>query len=297
MLLTTTFLAAALAGGPQPNPMLVDRAWLADRLKDPHLVILQVGDQTSKPDYDAGHIPGSQFLQVFTELAAPMDHSDPKTLMLELPAAERLEAALEAKGVSDDSYVVLVPARQYFSPTTRAYLTLTYAGLAGRVSILDGGLEAWRKEGRPVTADVPTVAPGRLTLHLDPGVVVGADEVNRGRGQAGIAVVDARDRQFYEGAPTRQARSGRIPGAVSVPYSSFFTPEGYFRPVAAIDSIFTAAGVKKDDRIFAYCHIGQQATAVWFAARLTGRQARLYDGSFDEWSRRSELPVESGRQP
>jgi thiosulfate/3-mercaptopyruvate sulfurtransferase len=109
--------------------------------------------------------------------------------------------------------------------------------------------------------------------------------------------VDARDPKFYHGAETRQARSGRIPGAVNVPFGSFFTDDGFFKPVATIDSIFTAAGVKKSDRVLSYCHIGQQATAVWFAARLVGHQAQLYDGSFDEWSRRQDLPVDSGKQP
>ena len=295
MSLPLLLLFAALA--PKPNPMVVDRAWLAERLKDPKLVMLQVGDPRSKPDYDAGHIPGSQFVSFADDMAAPMDHSDPKMLMLELPSPDRLKATLEAKGIGNDSYVVLVTAKQYFSPTTRTYLTLTYAGLGGRVSILDGGIEAWTKEGRPVTTEVPSIRPGTLTLHLDSTVIVSADQLNQNRGKPGVAVVDARDPKFFNGADAHQARSGRIPGAVNVPYFSFFTDDGFFKPVAAIDSIFTAAGVNKNDRVLSYCHIGQQATAVWFAARLLGHSASLYDGSFDEWSRRTDLPVEAGKAP
>lgn len=287
----------ALATVAPPQPMLVDGKWLADRLNDPRLVMLQIGDPQSRPDYDAGHIPGSQFVMFGQELAAPMDHSDPSALMLELPAPAVLKRTLESKGIGDDSYVVLVVAREYFSPTTRAFLTLTYAGLGGRISILDGGLEAWKKAGRPVTTEIPTIRPGSLTLKLDSSVVVGANVVNENRGRPGVAIVDARDRRFYDGAETRQARSGRIPGAISVPYTSFFTAEGFFRSPTAIDSVFAAAGVRKNDRVLSYCHIGQQATAVWFAARLTGHQASLYDGSFDEWSRRKELPVEAGKAP
>ena len=289
------FLLMLAAMAPKPNPMLVDRAWLAERLQDPKLVMLQIGDRQSKADYDAGHIPGSQFVAFGQELAAPTDHSDPSKLMLELPSPTQLKSTLEAKGIGDDSYVVLIVAREYFSPTTRAYLTLTYAGLGGRISILDGGVEAWKKDGRPMTADLPTIRPGSLTLRLDSSVVVSAEQVNQSRGKTGVVVVDARDTAFFNGADTHQARSGRIPGAISVPYSSFFTDDGFFKSAAAIEAIFTAAGVKKGDRVLSYCHIGQQATAVWFAARLLGHQASLYDGSFDEWSRRKELPVDAGK--
>ena len=57
-----------------------------------------------------------------------------------------------------------------------------------------------------------------------------------------------------------------------------------------------AAGATADKRVISYCHIGQQATVVYFAARLLGRDARLYDGSWDQWSRMPELPIETGRR-
>ena len=140
-LLRLAVVGALIAGSPTPPqsgaPLIVNTAWLAQHLSDKDLVLFHIGDQTSKPTYDEGHIPGAQFLNPFQELSTPRVEG---ALFLELPSAEILDSVLEAKGISDNSRIVLYSARQYFTPTSRTLFTLEYAGLAGRVSILDGGL-------------------------------------------------------------------------------------------------------------------------------------------------------------
>ncbi|MGE0442345.1 MAG: sulfurtransferase [Gemmatimonadales bacterium] len=271
-------------------PRLVSVAELAGKIAEPKLVLLHVGDDRSRPVYDEGHIPGSQFFMPLRALAAPPEESG--GLRLELPGAARLDSVLESHGVSDDSWVVLIPAAEYFTPTARAALTLEYAGLGGRVSVLDGGLEAWRRAGRPVTTEVPAPRPGRLTVRPQAGVVVDADFVARNLTTAGVAVVDARDTSFYRGAETRQGRNGHIKGARSVPFSSVVDSTGHFLDPSALRQLFLAAGVSSGSRVVTYCHIGQQASLVWFAAKLAGFEASLYDGSFQDWARRTDLPVE-----
>ncbi|MDH5255720.1 MAG: rhodanese-like domain-containing protein, partial [Gammaproteobacteria bacterium] len=115
MLLLTVFLAAVPASTAQsPMPALVTTTWLADRLADPSLVIIHIGDQRSRRAYDQGHIPGAVFLNPFAELAAP---PTPGGLTLELPSAAQLDSVLDAKGISNDSRVVIYSAEGYATPT------------------------------------------------------------------------------------------------------------------------------------------------------------------------------------
>jgi thiosulfate/3-mercaptopyruvate sulfurtransferase len=289
-------LVALLAGtgiGSNPDSVLVTAEWLASRLTDPKLVLFQIGDDASKPSYDQGHIPGAQFLNPFRELSRPPREG---ALTLELPEPSELAAMLESKGVSNDSRIVLYWAREYFSPTTRAYFTLEYAGLGGRVSILDGGLEGWVAEGRPVSTEVPTPRRGRFTPQVRPEMVVDAAWVRDRLENQRVAIVDARDTSFFNGRDTRQARSGRIPSAVSVPFSSMVTG-GKFRSRDELGRLFRSAGIEPSDKVVTYCHIGQQASLVWLVARMLGHDAVLYDGSFQDWARRSELPVVSRDKP
>lgn len=293
-LLLLALSTASAAAQDAPLPMVVSTRWLADHLTEPGLVVFHVGDDRSKATYDAGHIPGAQFLNPWTEISAPRQEGG---LSLEMPTAEQLKSALEAKGVGERSRIVLYQSNQYFSPVARAYLTLEYAGLQDRVAILDGGLERWTAEGHPVNTDGPTVAPGRFTPRLRSELVVDADYVHRSLDNPSIAVVDSRDPRFYQGAETRQGRNGHIPGATNIPFSSIVTEGGLFKDPETLKSMFVEAGAAPGDRVVTYCHIGQQASLVWFGARLAGYDAVLFDGSFQLWARRTDLPVDPGTQP
>src|SRR5690606_18813754 len=103
---------------------------------------------------------------------------------------------------------------------------------------------------------------------------------------------DARDTAYYLGFdPGSSSRAGHLPGARSLPHTTVADSTGRFLSDAALTELFRAAGVGRADRVAAYCHIGQQATAVFFAARLLGYDVRLYDGSFQDWGKHAELPV------
>ena len=144
----------AQPGASARDRLVVSPAWLAQHLNDRDLVILQVG---RKETYDAGHIPGARFVNYDGgALAAPMDHSgkDPNHLMLEMPAPDALRTELAALGISDSSRIVVVPADDYWSPSTRIVLTLDYAGLPN-VSWLDGGLKGWTDAGRTLSTAIP----------------------------------------------------------------------------------------------------------------------------------------------
>lgn len=283
-------LAAAQAAAGSPRAALVvDPAWLAQHLHDSDLVLLQVG---TKETYDRGHIPGARFAD-YMQLHN-MD-TKPGELTLEMLPAEQMRAALESFGISDRSHVVVYASDEYWSPSTRVLLTLDYAGLSN-VSYLDGGLKAWIDTGQPLSRDAPVAKRGTLSpLTLRP-VIVDAAFVQAHEHAPGFAIVDARNTEFYDGTRGGGQRGqtkkpGHIPGAVSAPFDVFATGDGHLKPEAEIAAVFDKAGVKPGDTVVGYCHIGQQATAMLFAARTLGHKVLLYDGSFEDWNARG-LPLE-----
>lgn len=277
LLLTATALSAQTR-----VPLLVDTGWLASHLQDRNLVILHVGTQA---DFDAGHIPGARLISE-EDLSNPHDMSKMATeLMLELPPADALRRTLAARGVSDDSQVVVYLGKSSTVPSaTRVLFTLDYLGLGDQSSLLNGGLDAWTRAGKSAsTAAAPAVPPGRLTARPTKAVVADAQLVKSLPGRAGFRLVDARAPVFYRGIEAPMGEKGHIPGAVNIPFSDL-SDNLQMIDRARAEALFTAAGVKPGDTVVAYCHVGQQATAVVFAARLLGHPVMLYDGSFQEWA-------------
>jgi len=288
--------AQTVANGSSRDTLVVSAGWLADHLTDRDLVVLQVG---TKATYDAGHIPGARFVD-FDNRALAARPTTPGAPTLEMPLPDALRSELAALGVSDASRVVVVASDEYWSPSTRIVFTLDYAGLSN-VLWMDGGLKGWTDLGRPLSKDTPVVRPGTLApLRIRP-IVVDADFVQSHSGKPGFALVDARTRNFYDGQPPRRidegpvGRIGHIPGAVSAPFDQFASSDSgatTLKSAAEIERAFAQAGVKPGDTIVGYCHVGQQATAMLFAARTLGHNVLLYDESFTEWQK-TDRPIEN----
>lgn len=287
MLLAVPIPSTRAGGGPSvQESLIVSTDWLARHLNDDSLVLLQVGD---KDEYLAGHIPGAQFIAL-ADISTPRGSG----LTLELPAVAQLQTVFEKLGVTDKSRIVVYFGKDWVTPTARVFFTLDYLGLGDHTSILDGGLPAWRAEGKPVPADLREPKPGHFTPHPNTKLVVDAAWVNANLNKPGVMILDARAQKFYTGAEAGQMpRGGHIPNARNIPFSSLVEdPTNKFKSAAALRELFNTAGVKQGDSVTTYCHIGQQASLLYFVARYLGYEAHLYDGSFEDWSHRPELPVE-----
>ena len=267
-------------------------SWLAAHLKDPDLVLLHVGD---RGEYDAAHLPGARYISM--DDLSVSDHSG-VGLHLEMLAPDVLRQRLQAFGISNSSQIVVYYGKDWVSPATRVIFTLDYAGLGDHTSLLDGGQDAWVRDGHSVTNEVPPVKQGTLSALSVKPIVVDAAYVRAHLGTEKLTVVDGRSRSFYDGVETgdsmgRKHRTGHIAGAKSIPFTELTDDRLIVRPAPELLAIFTKAGVRPGDTIIGYCHIGQQATAMLFAARTLGHPVLLYDGSFEDWSRHADYPVEA----
>ena len=283
--------------------LLVTSDWLATQLKDPKLVLLHVGE---KQGYDQEHIPGARFIEL-QDVSTPMT-MDTTALALEMPSADKIRATFERFGISDDSRVIVYYGNDWVSPSTRILLTLQYIGLGARASLLDGGLPEWKNSSHPVTGDAPAAAKtGKITPKPTLPLIVDADFVKAHINAPGYKIIDARNSMFYDGPiqrPTGNMANGmprpaiipnHVPGALNIVFETAFDETNHLLPEAQLRALFTKAGVKPNDKLIAYCHIGQQATVIVYAARTLGYDVQLYDGSFHEWEMR-KLPVESSRK-
>jgi thiosulfate/3-mercaptopyruvate sulfurtransferase len=285
--LVLAFLSPALGAD-----MLVSTDWLLAHQRDKNLVLLHVG---APDEFEKEHIPRAI-------LVTPQDLSIPKSesaLILQLLPPDRLRAKLEGYGISDDSRVVVYFAKDWVSPTTRVFFSLDAAGLGDIASVLDGGMPAWEEAGGVVTSSAGDAAlaqgrrPGKITAKPRPELVAQLDYVKANLKAPGVAIVDSRDPRYYDGAdPGNMPRAGHIPGAKTLPFDTLLADDNRMLSPAETAKVMAAAGIKPGDTVVSYCHIGQQATVMYFAAKRLGYKALLYDGSWDEWSRRPELPIE-----
>lgn len=271
-------------------PILVSPQWLNEHKSDPHVVILQVS--FLQVAYEREHIAGARFLWP-TWLAPNSPQSS-----YNAPDPKEAEKVLQELGISNNSHVVIYHVINEVSPTARMFLTLEQLGLYGQVSFLNGGLEAWKKEGLPVTKDLPPpVVKGKFKVKQGKALLVDKEYVQKTLKTPNNVVVDARAKNIYDGDPTGYLRNGHITGAKNIYFIDMVDQvTNMFKPADSLQTYFTPVVPDKKSEVVAYCFIGQTASVLYMAGRILGYDMRVYDGSMQEWSWLEELPMETTKK-
>jgi len=289
---------------------LVGTAWLEDHLEDRDLRIVDCTMHLSnyyeesagtkleivpgRADYEAGHIPGSVYVDVLGDLT---DRENDR-YAFPMPSAEQFAGVMSRLGVGAGTRVVLYD-RAANMWAARVWWMLRTFGFDD-AAVLSGGWAKWTAEGRPQTTEPGRYPPAKFVVRPRPGLIATQDEVLAAIQDPRTCIVNALDPDEYAGrGPVRYGRAGHIPTSVNVSFLEVLDPEtGAFLPLEELRPKFAAAGALDAERTITYCGGGIAGSTDAFLLTLLGaKNVALYDGSMSEWAADASLPLKIGDQP
>lgn len=286
-------------------PLKVSAQWLREHLDDDTLVVVDATTHLPVPTdgpyvpesgeatYRAEHIPGALFADLLGDFADP-DAAEPWTA----PDHERFAAAAGALGIGDGATVVVYDQHDGFW-ATRLWWHLRYEGF-DNVTVLDGGLPAWKAAGHEVTDVVSEPTPRVFTGTRRPELIRSTEDIRAALDDEGTVLVNVLDEATYRGEVDTYARRGHIPGSINLPVFSLRDPDtGTLRPIEDLTAEFDKAGLLDEGKkVVTYCGGGIAATGVAHALALAGRDdVAIYDGSMTAWAGNPDLPLVTGDSP
>lgn len=278
---------------------LLSPAQLAERLDQPELRILDCRFALEDPAYGARsyaqeHIPGARFADLERDLSGPVQKG--VTGRHPLPDPALLVERLRAWGIDNASSVVLYDDGPG-AFAARAWWLLAWLGKRDGVYLLDGGLNAWRAAGLPLSAEQPAPAAGTFQGQPDPDLLVEAQHLLARLGDVRLTLLDARALPRFRGeVEPLDPVAGHIPGARCAPFTENLGADGRFLPAGQLRERFTSLlGERPPQQLVAYCGSGVTACHNLFALSLAGYPlAPLYAGSWSEWLTDRSRPVATG---
>ena len=276
--------------GDYAKDVLVDTEWVADRLDDPSIRIVEVDENPAL--YAEAHIPGAIGFDWKTDLQDPVKR--------DFLGPEAFGELFGSRGISNDHTIVLYGDRNnWFAAYT--YWYLKYYGHE-KVLLMNGPREKWIAEDRPTSTEVPAHEPATFTARSgDDEIRAKRDEVAEALGTS-TRLVDVRSPAEFSGELIAMPgyeqegaqRSGHIPGAKSVPWAQAVREDGTFKSRDELESLYTEKGVLNGEPVIAYCRIGERSAHTWFVLHeLLGKQdVKNYDGSWTEWGNLVDVPIE-----
>jgi|SRR5581483_10519218 len=261
-------LAAATAASP-----IVSADWLQAHLKDSNLRVIYIG---AAEDYNKGHIPGARLLDhMATVRMGANGHR--------LAPNDVLAKALARAGAADGTHVVLYGD----SPMATGWVNSAFAaiGHAADVSWLDGGVATWRGENRPLETTASPDGTGTLTVRPADDLFVDAAWVRAHLASPSTKVLDVRSKGEWN--------DGHLPGATLVLWQDLFADvkAQKFKSPDEIKALLAGAGVGPNQEVVTYCAVGMRASLMAWAARAVGVPAKIYIGSWQDWSADAKNPV------
>lgn len=276
---------------------LISTAALADRLLDPAWVIVDcrfelANTAAGEAQYTAGHLPGAVYAHLDRDLSGPMTGLNGRH---PLPAVAALAARLGQWGIGPGTQVAAYDQDGGLY-AARLWWLLRYLGHSA-VAVLDGGWAQWRRAGGPTTTAVPTPAPAVFVPHLQPQMAVSAAEVEQLRQDPAVRLIDVRAPERFRGEvePIDKV-AGHIPGAVNFPIKQALTPEStWLAPEELRAKLLARLGGVPAAQAVAYCGSGVTAAQAVLALEQAGLPgARIYAGSWSEWSADPARPIAVG---
>jgi thiosulfate/3-mercaptopyruvate sulfurtransferase len=266
---------------------LVTTEWLSQHLDEPDLVVLDCTvyqepeegggfhNVSGRTEYDKGHIPSAGFADLKGDLS---DANSP--IEFAVPTPEQFCSAMGALGVGDDSRVVLYDA-MYSAWAARVWWMLRWVGF-DRAALVDGGLQVWTAEGRPLSTEPATRPAKQLTPAPRPELIADRDEVLASIDDDAVCLIDTLPEAFYRGEETIYARPGHIPGASNTCGLDLLDESGRYR---LDDELAAMLDGDRSARTITYCGGGIMASSNAFVmTRLGFTNVAVYTASLQEWA-------------
>jgi thiosulfate/3-mercaptopyruvate sulfurtransferase len=289
-------------------PGLVSAEWLAERLDEPGLVIV---DARPTAEYLAGHIPGAISASFpedeATSNGRPISYGggvdifgdEESSVPFQDGSPEQIQEAVRSLGIDPDSRVIVYDTGPDFD-ASRFLFTLAHHGFDG-ASILDGGFGFWTSEGRPTDTVIPEVTRGSFVAKApDPTLVATTDDVLAALADPNVYVVTGLEPSWHYGQYLAYSEAGHIPQAVPIPLAYYFDADGRFRSVEQLEALFEVSGVETDSEIITYCGGNPLSACTWFTLRyvMGHKRVRNYTGSLVAWlADARDLPVDTYQHP